>query len=56
MNAKKILEELLDLQSNGHDLENVELYLTTDSDSDSDVETISYVDKNCFMGVEETLK
>ena len=51
MNAKKILGELLDLQSNGHDLENVEVYFT----SDSDVETISYFDNNCFIGIKETL-
>jgi hypothetical protein len=46
MNAKKILGELLDLQSNGHDLENIEVYYR--NNPDSDVESISFVSEDLY--------
>lgn len=46
MNAKELLNSLLELEKQGHDLENIEVYYR--NNPDSDIEYISFVSEDLY--------
>jgi hypothetical protein len=46
MNAKELLNSLIELEEQGHDLENIEVYYR--NNPDSDIEYISFVSEDLY--------
>jgi hypothetical protein len=46
MNAQELLNSLLELKEQGHDLENIEVYYR--NNPDSDVESMSFVEEDLY--------
>jgi len=46
MNAKELLNSLIELEEQGHDLENIEVYYR--NNPDSDIEYISFVSEELY--------
>jgi hypothetical protein len=46
MTAKELLNELVTLENNGHDLKNIEVYYR--NNPDSDIETMSFVCEDLY--------